>query len=305
MMEELEEIFYEFIEEGLELLSGLENSLSDLENSPDSQESIDEAFRCIHTLKGNSACFELVNLTELAHVLEDILGQVRSKKISVVPELLNDLVEGVDKIGLMLGDPDEIESVDCDGIIEKCKVWLGVDNDKDTQNSNNNESKNPFSNCGITTSNFLYWIRSGIESKTALELELNQMGTIHQSLEGEVFFDCLYETVLDKAFFEHLDYDISVIEEHCDDERVVERKKEVLKRKEEPKSSPRRENFARISYTLLDKLIELSGELILCRNQFTRKLDRELTQDFHALSTLINDMQDERSHKVSLKIILA
>jgi two-component system, chemotaxis family, sensor kinase CheA len=292
MIEGLEEIFYEFIEEGLELLSGLENSLTDLEKSPDSEESIDEAFRCIHTLKGNSACFELVNLTELAHVLEDILGQVRDKKISVVPELLNHLIEGVDKIGLMLGDPDEIEGVNCEEIIEKCKVWLGVDSKKNSESNKNHEIKDPFLNSKVTTSNFLYWIRCGLECKEALQAELSQMGTIHESLEDQGFFDCLYETVLDKAFFEDLDYDISVIEEHCDDEIVVKIKKEVLKKQEAPKAKQRKEGFARISYTLLDKLIELSGELILCRNQFTRKLDRELTQDFHALSTLINDMQD-------------
>ena len=303
MQEGLEELFLEFLEEGLELLAGLENSLAELEKDPDSEVSVDKAFRCIHTLKGNSACFELVTLTQLAHVLEDILGLVRDKKLIVSPELLQDLVEGTDKLGLILGVPEDMESIDCDQVIDKCKSWLGTPTqgnqppttDNTPTESSSPKTLNPFRHKELNTSNLLFWIRIELKDKDAFISEIDQLGTIHEALIEENHVDFLYETVLDKTFFELLDYEIIHIEESIfNNESIIERKKETIQKKEEvvKATTASKDNFARISYTLLDRLIELSGELLLCRNQFTRKLDEELTQEFSTLSTLINDMQD-------------
>lgn len=297
MQEGLEEIFWEFIEEGQEFLTGLENSLSELEENPENSSCIDEAFRCIHTLKGNSSCFELENLTGLAHALEDVLGKVRDKKLTMSSDLLQDLIEGVDKIGLMLGEPENIESVECEDIIKRCEKWLGGKECEPVAEASVEAPKaeNPFGHIKRKTHNFLYWMRLGSNDGSAFEDELSQMGEIHEKSEGEGFIDYLYETVLDQTFFEMLDFEIAVIEEHnANEEEIIEKKKESIKEEKSKSSnnSARQESFARINYQLLDKLIELSGELILCRNQFVRRLDQNLTQDFHALSTLINDMQD-------------
>jgi two-component system chemotaxis sensor kinase CheA len=47
-----------------------------------------------------------------------------------------------------------------------------------------------------------------------------------------------------------------------------------------------------VPFNLLSQLIDLSGELILSRNQFISKLDGDLLDNFKAMSQQISDLQD-------------
>ncbi len=68
-----------FCEEGLEQLEVAESALLAYEKTP-SAHHIDEAFRALHTLKGNSGWLGLVELEASAHRLEDVLHSVRTGK---------------------------------------------------------------------------------------------------------------------------------------------------------------------------------------------------------------------------------
>ena len=46
-----------FIEEATDLIDGLEKSLLELEENPDDQSIVQQVFRVMHTLKGNSGMF--------------------------------------------------------------------------------------------------------------------------------------------------------------------------------------------------------------------------------------------------------
>lgn len=66
-----------FCDEGLEHLEAAEAALLDYEKRPD-RGLIDEAFRALHTLKGNCGWLGLSELESAAHTLEDLLDGVRS-----------------------------------------------------------------------------------------------------------------------------------------------------------------------------------------------------------------------------------
>ena len=96
-----------FVSECRESITDLNNALLTLEDDPDDDEAIESVFRTAHTLKGNFGAMGFSNASELAHVLEDLLDEIRAGEIGVTPEIMDAAFEGVDRIETIV---DEIDS---------------------------------------------------------------------------------------------------------------------------------------------------------------------------------------------------
>ena len=83
------EFLEDFKNEAEDILLQLEEGLLSLERDPLNKDIINSLFRAAHTLKGTASFFNLERITELAHILEDILQQLRDDKISFSQELLS------------------------------------------------------------------------------------------------------------------------------------------------------------------------------------------------------------------------
>jgi two-component system chemotaxis sensor kinase CheA len=96
-----------FIHESEEDLTQLNNALLALEDDPGDAEAIDEVFRVSHTLKGNCGAMGFPDAAALAHVLEDMLDEVREGRLSVTGERMDLLFQAVDHLEMMLAEIDE------------------------------------------------------------------------------------------------------------------------------------------------------------------------------------------------------
>ena len=85
-------LLMQFLSEARDLLESTGNNLMRLEDSPDDQGIVNELFRCVHTLKGNSGLFTFPEMTTLLHAGEDLLGMVRSGDIAYSRELADSLL---------------------------------------------------------------------------------------------------------------------------------------------------------------------------------------------------------------------
>jgi two-component system chemotaxis sensor kinase CheA len=85
-----------FSEESAEGLVAMEESLVRLESQPRDGESVSTLFRVTHTIKGNAASLGFPGVAELAHVLEDILDDLRERRRQIDASLVSLLLEGVD-----------------------------------------------------------------------------------------------------------------------------------------------------------------------------------------------------------------
>ena len=97
-----------FVEEALEYLDQLETSLLKLESSPNDGDLIEQIFRIMHTLKGNSAMFGFSQIDKFTHQLETIYDLIRSGEMMVSMELVNLTLASVDHIGNLLEQEDEL-----------------------------------------------------------------------------------------------------------------------------------------------------------------------------------------------------
>lgn len=95
-----------YLEEADDLLSNLESALLTLDRDPSDQDAIEEAFRSMHTLKGNSSMFGFEKIASFIHNLETVYDQVREGKIPVTKELLDITLASLDHIRMIIDDHD-------------------------------------------------------------------------------------------------------------------------------------------------------------------------------------------------------
>ena len=114
-MSENDELKEALLTEANDHLLLIENNILELESDPDNyeQETINSLFRSMHTIKGSSSFFpDFKKITELSHALEDIFGMIREKKLILTKAILQSIFTGIDKLKIMLTEPDTITKVD-------------------------------------------------------------------------------------------------------------------------------------------------------------------------------------------------
>lgn len=98
------EVFFEESFEGLAVMESGLLALSEAVNasgSPDA-EVVNEVFRAAHSIKGGSGFFNFSDLTDLTHVLETLLDELRCNKRGVSADITSLLLESVDCLRSML-----------------------------------------------------------------------------------------------------------------------------------------------------------------------------------------------------------
>ena len=87
-----------FREEAEEHLRTLSGNLTALEDSATDPEAIEAAFRATHTLKGAARSVGLAGVESLCQGLESVLSDVKQGRLSLTPERLGRLQEGMDGV---------------------------------------------------------------------------------------------------------------------------------------------------------------------------------------------------------------
>ena len=108
----------QFLSESRDLLEATGKKLMQLEDAPTDQGILNELFRCVHTLKGNSGLFTFPEMTRVLHAGEDLLGMVRSGQASYSRELADRLLDAMDYVGLLLGEIETTEKIDAARAVE-------------------------------------------------------------------------------------------------------------------------------------------------------------------------------------------
>ena len=106
-----QDIFSDFSSEAEEHLNNAENALLSLEGHPDDDELLNTIFRAFHTIKGASSFLNLVDVTRVAHSVEDVLDSARKKQLVLNQAITDVILESIDLLKeLMQNVADQIES---------------------------------------------------------------------------------------------------------------------------------------------------------------------------------------------------
>jgi two-component system chemotaxis sensor kinase CheA len=230
-----DDIVREFLVESSENLDRLDRELIHLEKDPENRDTLASVFRTIHTIKGACGFLGFTKLESVAHVGEDLLSRLRDGKLILKPEITTALLRMVDAIRQIL---QSIETTGEEGERNDTQLILTL-----TQLQRTEEPKTPT-----------------------------------DTLAGDEFAEpqTLGEILIERGATKHADVVAAIEAQQAGDPRrlgeiLVEQgavqPREVLEALRLQQSNRASESSIRVNVVLLDKLMNLAGELVLARNQ--------------------------------------
>lgn len=325
-MSKIEALLAEYLSECREILSKAEENVLELENRFD-QETVNSLFRYIHTVKGNSGIFEFKNLFRLSHLLENLLGQLREKKISITKELIDLLLCSIDRIKNMLNNIAEESSIPIDDLVERIKNFgiekqtLSIENKPTDPNLTVKQRKIPdeFAKLAQEKKQNLFVIYFDLHqqkfpfitdffdytnqfSDWILHKEIIEENVLFLEEEKEdsvPYYLVILSPISMNEFLQK--YPLEVIETFSIYEIIPSNVAESTPQLDIKKNTEsNQETHIKVRISLLDDLINLVGETIITRNQLLQRFS--LTNDseegivLSRLSQLITQMHDKVMH---------
>ena len=92
----MDELTREFLIESQEGLDRMERCLTDLEERPQDNDLIGDIFRSVHTIKGTTGFLGFTRLEKMAHAGENLLGMLRDGKLSANQPIITGLLQLLD-----------------------------------------------------------------------------------------------------------------------------------------------------------------------------------------------------------------
>ncbi len=93
-----DELLKEFLLDANDHLAALNDGLLDIEKEPNNPELINNVFRAAHTLKGNSSAMGFSEISNLSHMLENVLEDIRAGNLGINTDIVTCLLEAVDTL---------------------------------------------------------------------------------------------------------------------------------------------------------------------------------------------------------------
>ena len=254
-----DDVFRSFLSEMGDRLDDFEQALSGLEREF-SLETVNELFRAIHTIKGGAGFFDLANITRISHQMEDLLSRIRSGDAAFDSAMMPILYQATDRLRQMHEAPDQGRSMELEGLIEALKF-------KTDQGAAPVHSKH-ISQATASPANAV--------SETS-----GQASTVSQTGNAVATTDTRPQPAasakVPSAVSAPVPAPMAVPVAAAADNVATS-------------SVTARHEFIRVKVDLLDRLMELTGEIVVARNQLLRQFSAHA--DSIALSSMAHMISD-------------
>jgi len=253
--DEMAEVIGEFLVESAENLDQLDNDLVALEDNPSDLDTLSSIFRTIHTIKGTCGFLGFEKLEKVSHVGENLLSKLREGELKLNEERTSALLAMVDAIRQMLS------------VIES----KGSDGDDDYPALVENLTRLQSEDAAEVQPKALG--KMLVDAGAAKPVQVGK--AIQKQLEGD-----------ERAIGEILVADSKVKKEKVDE--AINTQNE-----ERDKAPVAADSNIRVSVGLLDKLMNLVGELVLTRNQILQYTTTQEDPSFAAASQRLSLVASE------------
>lgn len=248
-----DEVFKNFLIEIAERLAEFDQGLRELEQAYNVNH-INLLFRAIHTIKGGAGFFGLNKITELTHLLEDLLMKIREGDVAFDAAMMPALYAASDCLNDMQQDASYGEKMD---IAEVCRA-LQLDNI--TKVSPVGEKTEASANKPLAQ-----------ERRSADAVRVD-----HKPSAPDVLPDKSDETPARTA--------LAVVSAKADDSQA--------QRTANPQTHNAQNETIRVKLDLLDRLMELTGEIVVARNQLLRQFaESNHKMALTSMAHMISDLQ--------------
>jgi two-component system chemotaxis sensor kinase CheA len=227
----MNEVVHEFLIETHENLAQLDLDLVTLEREPTERETLSRVFRTLHTVKGTAGFLGLPKLQAVAHAAENLLSKLRDGELVFNPTIASGLLTVVDAIRRMLED---VEASETDGTSDYSAVIATMEQLLAEEGTPHAPPPPP---------------QTRFESPFVPVQEAVASSTIAAVIPEAVASPTIFASPSDRP------------------SSMATRELPPLPEAPETRTSAVSESSIRVDVGLLDKLMNLVGELVLARNQ--------------------------------------
>lgn len=291
-------ILQEFILESHENIGVISSSITALEKNPEDKERINELYRAVHTIKGGAGFLKFKRLETLTHNFENVLELVRSEKISFESKFADLFLSCLDAIQLTIHSLEETATEPEESFDDLVIKLLGLIELANTKHSIVTDSR---LNEKIGSLNEKIEKAKDIKSYTITDEEPEEIkNTIPAESKEEKSAQALLDETVKK-----------IKQEKTQESHIAEQKSELkpkvkqtkvaskTKQSEKPEASPKAkesniaDSVVRVNVNLLDKIMNVVGELVLTRNQILQYASGEQSAELQRLSNQLNVITTE------------
>jgi two-component system chemotaxis sensor kinase CheA len=280
------DLIHEFLIESFENLANISEELTTFENNPNDSELLNSIFRKVHTLKGSAGFLGFKKLQEITHAAESLLDLLREKTLFLNQGMCDSLLEVFDTSILILKN------------IEKTKG--------EPENNYDNLVKkiNSHMLAPLSVENSL---EPMLSSEMTEEINLNRSARIPKGLFDD---EEMSPVTLNKKDSENdltaKNIEIKKVEKLKADENLItsvseggimiDDKKSSIENTVDPENTSKTtltDSVVRVNVQLLDKIMNVVGELVLNRNQILQYASSQESAELNKLSQQLNTITSE------------
>lgn len=275
-------LIQEFLIESFENLSSISDELTTYEKNPNDKELLNSIFRKVHTLKGSASFLGFTKLQELTHASESLLDLLRDGTFKINSNLIDVLLESFDVCIEMMKflEANNSESTKDYGAIlsklQECIKTGGITNNSFVRPDDLNIKRGNKINSQL----FSPESNPSIENKRTEEVKVDVLPNLN----------VIKENIIEK----------NIIEAKMENKTPENKASEMLASSESEmtdnalsKSANVADSVVRVNVQLLDKIMNVVGELVLNRNQILQYANQLDTPELNRLSQQLNIITSE------------
>ncbi len=259
------ELVVEFVDESEELLSDVTNLFITLESTPDDKDAIDKIFRTVHTIKGNSAFFNLMKVKSMAHIMENLMNLIREGTVKFNEAISDVLIQGIDFLKDMLenvrNQQGEVDGENAyNGPVAEITKYVDSGKQEDPQ--------------GIWTNIF-----KDVDAFKAKFL------TEDRSLE-EIWKKIVKNlTIVSPVAEQKQKKDVEESIEEAETAHVEEKEKEKVEGKKEEEKDSKSDKTMRVYESSIDGFLDFVGELVVVGEMYDH-IQKRFAEDFGPIKSV-------------------
>lgn len=278
-----DESLAEYIAEAEEIIGRVSSTLTELEKGGEQKEAISGLYRDMHTLKGSSQLFGFNNIGEVAHTLETTLDPIRKSGCALSPELVDQIYQVLDLVEKSIpsirdSQSDEVIHAEVQKLLPKLiqsasDIFSGA---HPLENDGSSLSESPQSR----------------DQLQPVEPEVDQEIFEPQSGQGNAASEISDPPPVSVPSASVVASPPPVRSTPAPDSNTPKPEANAGSATGSPDST------IRVPVELLDKLMNLAGELVLVRNQVLQYSSQSEDLEFHNLSQSLDVVTSELQEQV-------
>ena len=256
-MEMVDEIVKEFLVESYENLDQLDQDLLALEEAPDDRDRLSSVFWAIHTIKGTSGFLAFPKLEHVTHVGENLLVPLRDGVLRLNAEIASCLLEMVDAVRCILVRIDETGLEGDEAYEDLAERLERLKNGTAPPAGVPSPTESGTDQLGIDVESVISQLAPDVAPDS--ELANVDQANVQEQTAAEVV-----QIVANREVVSENSAVASDARKERSSDKPANEENELVER---TGSSSAADSTVRIDVNVLDRLMNLVGELVLARNQ--------------------------------------